>query len=71
MDVRENYAVALRDVADEALADLGHGLAVFTRMSGEVRRGGADVPAAEVGRMARHAAPMRWVADARGHAGGR
>ena len=35
MDVRENYAVALRDVADEALADLGHGQAVFTGRSGE------------------------------------
>ena len=35
VDAREDYAVALRDAADEELVDLAHGLAVFAGRAGE------------------------------------
>ncbi|KAM0919551.1 hypothetical protein ACQ4PT_008113 [Festuca glaucescens] len=58
VDARENYAVALRDAAEEDLADLEHGLAVFAGRAGE------EALVSELRRQAAWCAAMRAEADA-------
>ncbi|KAM0904468.1 hypothetical protein ACQ4PT_017942 [Festuca glaucescens] len=58
VDAREGYAVALRDTADEDLADLEHGLAIFAGRAGE------EALVSELRRQAAWCAAMRADADA-------